>query len=111
VRSNTAVSIALALHELATNAIKHGAWSVPEGRVKISWRVTPRGDDSLFELDWSEHGGPKVSRPESQGFGSMLIANALASEREGKVILDYEPEGLRCRMSFVWGAAAERKAS
>jgi PAS domain S-box-containing protein len=111
VRSNTAVSIAMALHELATNAIKHGAWSVPEGRVKVSWRMTSREGDSLFELEWSEHGGPKAAPPETQGFGSMVIANALASEREGKVTLDYQPEGLRCRMSFVQRAAAKKKAS
>jgi PAS domain S-box-containing protein len=111
VRSNTAVSIAMAMHELATNAIKHGAWSAPAGRVKVAWRVLDRDGESLFELDWSEDGGPKVTMPESEGFGTMLIANALASERNGAVALNYEPEGLQCRMSFALDSMAKKKAS
>jgi PAS domain S-box-containing protein len=111
VRSNTAVSIAMAVHELATNAIKHGAWSTPAGRVKIAWQLRERDGESQFELEWNEQGGPKVVKPESQGFGTMLIVNALAAERDGQVTLDYEPDGLRCRMSFALGSMAKKKAS
>lgn len=100
-RSTTAVSVALALHELATNALKHGAWKSPEGRVKVEWRFKDEALGTRVEIDWIESGGPKIEVPTRQGFGSMMITNALAQEREGKVSVDYAPEGLRCHMSFL----------
>lgn len=84
-------AIGLALHELGTNAIKYGALSA-DGNVKIVWDVV--GGDTLC-LRWTESGGPVVVAPERNGFGSLLIAELTEMSLEGKVILDFDPGGLR----------------
>ncbi|WP_018899439.1 PAS domain-containing protein [Rhizobium sp. 2MFCol3.1] len=86
-RSNT--SLSLALHELATNAVKYGALSEPQGRVDIHWSVT--GDDFVFR--WKETGGPVVVEPERRGFGTKLIQMLGASLR-GEADIDFPPDGL-----------------
>lgn len=94
-----ALSLALSVHELATNATKYGALSGEDGRVDIEWRVDdeqPVGERLLFE--WRETGGPPVNEPSSRGFGSKLVMRALASDFQGKVTLDYLPTGVVCRM-------------
>jgi PAS domain S-box-containing protein len=88
-----ALALALALHELGTNAAKYGALSREEGRVAISWRQTPEG---RLLLEWKEAGGPPVARPARRGFGSRLIEQGLASDLGGKARLAFEPDGLRC---------------
>jgi PAS domain S-box-containing protein len=95
----TAVSMALALHELCTNAIKYGALSVPSGRVTITWRIeaAPDGDRRL-RLLWAETGGPPVTMPATRGFGSRLLERGLARELNGVVELDFAPDGLQCRI-------------
>jgi PAS domain S-box-containing protein len=90
----TAVSLAMALHELCTNAVKYGALSKPEGRVSLSWE-TP---DSRLELVWAEHGGPPVSPPARRGFGTRMIQRALAADVDGKAELEFRPEGVVCRI-------------
>jgi PAS domain S-box-containing protein len=92
-----AVSLALALHELATNAAKYGALSNETGRVELQWSEE-RGDHSTFVLDWREVGGPPVQPPTHRGFGSRLIERGLAAELDGKVRMDYQPDGLRCHI-------------
>jgi PAS domain S-box-containing protein len=87
-----AVSIAMALHELGTNAIKHGALSNEAGRVDVSWRV----EDGRLHLVWRERGGPPVAPPRRRGFGARLIERGLAAELGGEVTLAFEPEGLTC---------------
>ncbi|MFG6569927.1 hybrid sensor histidine kinase/response regulator, partial [Sulfitobacter sp. 1A13679] len=68
---NKAISgLAMALHELATNAVKHGALSVPTGGIDVSWQSTA---DGALELHWKEHGGPPVTKPEHEGFGTQLL--------------------------------------
>lgn len=89
-----AVNIALALNELATNAVKYGALSVAEGRVRIAWEDEPGG----FRLEWQEEGGPEVSEPARTGFGTRLITGSLAAELEGEVEMKFEPSGLVCRV-------------
>ena len=94
-QSRAALALALALHELATNAVKYGALSVEGGRVAVTWRLTP---DGRFKLDWTEHGGPSVREPERGGFGSQLIERALAAELGGTVRLSYPANGVRCEV-------------
>jgi PAS domain S-box-containing protein len=93
-----AVTLGMALHELATNAAKYGALSAPHGRVRVAWRRT--GPDRL-RLDWVESGGPPVTPPERRGFGSELIEKVLASELHGEVRLEFPPEGVRCTMDMA----------
>lgn len=89
--ANLAVSLGMALHELATNALKHGAW-LGGGRVDIL--VTTRGQDLNFV--WHESGGPSVETPDRRGFGSRLLERGLAAEMAGEVTLDFAPGGLIC---------------
>jgi PAS domain S-box-containing protein len=93
--SKTAVSLALALHELATNAAKYGALSAPDGRVRVAWS----NDEGRLELRWEERDGPAVSPPAHRGFGTRMIERALASELGGEAHIDFEPAGVVCRLS------------
>ena len=94
----TAVSLALALHELATNAVKYGALSNQEGCVEIKWTVDPDGKSKRLRLVWRERGGPPVSPPEKRGFGSRLIERSLAAEFGGEVKIEFLPEGVVCNV-------------
>ena len=91
----TAVTLALALHELATNASKYGSLSADEGRIDVSWTE----QEGQFDLLWRESGGPRVREPETEGFGTRLIKRGLAAELHGSVDLDFQPDGLVCRIS------------
>jgi two-component sensor histidine kinase len=93
------LSLALALHELATNATKYGALSVSDGSVDITWDVTRGPDCRMLRFCWREAGGPVVSPPTRRGFGSRLIESTLASDFGNSVAMDYAPSGLVC--SFV----------
>lgn len=90
----TAVSIALALHELSTNAIKYGALSEPGGRIRIRWETYSDQERLRFRLVWTERGGPPVRPPQSRGFGSRMIEHGLASDLGGTAALSFEPEGV-----------------
>jgi PAS domain S-box-containing protein len=90
--SKSAMALALALHELATNAAKYGALSAPEGQVSLTWTVGAE----RFTLVWRERGGPPVSAPDRQGFGARLIKRGLSQELAAEVSLDYAREGLTC---------------
>jgi len=96
----TAVSLAMALHELATNAVKYGALSNDQGWVSIDWTVQPVAAGVDLKLSWVEQGGPTVKPPERRGFGSRLIARSLGSE-QGLAQLSYPPEGARCDIAVV----------
>ena len=87
-------TVALVLHELATNAVKYGALSVTGGRVEVEWRFV--GDAK--RLEWREHGGPPAAAPTRRGFGSMMIAT-LTKSGDGSG-MTYGPEGLICRLSL-----------
>ena len=96
-----AMSLGLILHELATNAVKYGALSVPDGRVKIDWSITTENEaPPQFELRWIETGGPKVSPPSSNGFGSRLIRFAAENDLSGRADLSFRPEGLAATLNF-----------
>lgn len=95
--ADAAQNIGMALHELATNASKHGALSVPTGRVDIAWGWLPseigeRG--RRLQLQWSESGGPPVTPPKRKGFGHSVIERLTASSLHGTAKLDWRPEGL-----------------
>lgn len=98
---HTAGGIALASHELATNAIKYGALSVPEGKVGVRWWVEPHQDGERVVWLWSETGGPAVAAPEREGFGVRVIRSAVVRERESSVDLKFEPIGVQCRIDFI----------
>jgi two-component sensor histidine kinase len=95
VPSESCVPLVLALHELATNAVKHGALSAPGGRVALSW--TSNGADARAEivLEWIESGGPPVKLPTRRGLGSRLLTRQAGLD---EVNVDYDPAGLRCTM-------------
>jgi PAS domain S-box-containing protein len=101
-----AQTLALALHELTTNAAKYGALSIPGGRVTIACAVERRSPPML-RLDWVESGGPEVSPPERRGFGSTLIERGIAHELEGKATTEYPSEGLRCRIEIPMNGARQ----
>ena len=95
----TALAIAMAVHELATNAAKYGALSVPSGCVVITWAITP-GDVPRLMLRWQERGGPPVAVPTRRGFGTRLIERSLAQDIGGEVRLTYAPAGAVCVMDI-----------
>lgn len=94
------LSMALTLHELATNATKYGALSNDTGRIKISWTIGRIGDrKDALEFVWRETGGPQVSEPKSKGFGSRLISRVLAADFNGEVRINYPAEGVTCMLT------------
>jgi two-component sensor histidine kinase len=98
-----AQAIVLALHELATNATKHGALSCPGGRVRVTCRAAP-GEDSGSIIDWRETGGPPVAGPpRRRGFGIRLLERALAYDLGpgGSVVLEFDPAGVRATIRFM----------
>lgn len=94
-----ALTLAICVHELATNATKYGALSQPGGDVTIRWQVEPRHGENYFRLTWVETHGPVVTTPERRGFGSLLIEQVLADDFQGKVDVDYLPQGFRCQLT------------
>jgi two-component sensor histidine kinase/PAS domain-containing protein len=90
-----ALSLSMALHELATNATKYGALSCPEGRVSVQWAIQ-RG---MLQLDWEESGGPPVAPPTKKGFGSRLLEDLLIRDLAGHTKLIYDASGLRCSIT------------
>ncbi len=91
-----ALSIAMALHELASNAVKYGALSSGRGQVDLTWSR----DDGDLLIEWRERGGPLVEPPASRGFGSRLIERGLARELDGTVDLEFHPSGVACHIRF-----------
>jgi PAS domain S-box-containing protein len=92
-KAEASQSIGLALHELATNAVKYGALSAPQGHVTLTWS-TSGGENPRFQMRWTERGGPPVHPPKRKGFGSAVIESMLASALDGEVKLEFNPEGL-----------------
>jgi two-component sensor histidine kinase len=92
----TALAIAMALHELATNAGKYGSLSRPQGSVTLLWRIAEEPEGPKLRMVWTERGGPPVAPPTRRGFGTRLIERGLAAELGGSVKLTYAEEGLVC---------------
>ena len=89
-----AQAIAITIHELTTNAAKHGSLSVEGGHVTVSWNVQDQGGERLLCLEWCERNGPPVTPPTREGFGSRLLERVLSTHANAKVNADYRPEGL-----------------
>jgi PAS domain S-box-containing protein len=89
-----ALALAMALHELGTNAAKYGALAAEGGRVSIAWTA----DGERLRLEWRERGGPPVAEPTRRGFGSRLIERGLEADLGGAAALHFEPAGLRCEI-------------
>ena len=102
-----AISISLALHELATNAVKYGALSTPAGRVRIGWSV---GAGQVFRLEWIETGGPVVTPSDRRGFGSRLILQVLPDQLQGAAELEYRPAGIAFRLTASVDAVSDQAA-
>jgi two-component sensor histidine kinase len=92
--ASTVQNFGLALHELVTNAVKYGSLSVPEGRLDVSWLV----EENHICIEWVESGGPAVVPSERSGFGRNLLESAIGASLDGAVDLDFNPEGLTCRI-------------
>jgi two-component sensor histidine kinase len=87
----------MVIHELATNAAKYGALSVPDGRVSCRWSCT---HDGALALQWQESGGPLVEPPTRKGFGSLLVLKTLEHELGGHAHTDFAREGVRCSITL-----------
>jgi two-component sensor histidine kinase len=98
VGARAALMLALALHELATNAAKYGALSSAEGTVDIAWSITTGCGEPTVALVWRESGGPAVRPRTREGFGTRLIERALAATVGGVAALDFRPGGAVCRI-------------
>lgn len=93
-----ALSFAMALNELASNAARDGAWSRPAGRVDLHWAVEPSPDGDVLALQWIERGGPATQPPAKRGFGLRLIEQSLRAAFGRDVTLTFEPAGFACRL-------------
>jgi two-component sensor histidine kinase len=96
--------LAMALHELCTNASKYGALSSPAGRVAIEWQLSAPAD--RVQLRWIERDGPVVQAPANSGFGTRLLERGLAHELRADVKLAYPPAGLSCEIDFPLDTAS-----
>jgi PAS domain S-box-containing protein len=93
----TAQGIALALHELATNAAKHGALSSLKGKVSLTWQLQP----DILTLHWVESGGPPIKTPSARSFGMKVIKASIEQQLSGQATFDWNPKGLRCDLSIA----------
>jgi two-component sensor histidine kinase len=91
-----ALALAMALQELATNAVKYGALSNATGEINIEWTLSRSEDGLSLQLRWEESGGPPVREPSRRGFGTRLIERSLAQDLGGEVKVTFAPSGLMC---------------
>lgn len=107
----TAQSVALALHELATNAAKYGALSREGGKLRLTWTL----NNEAAELHWTESGGPPTQPPSTLGFGLSIVRASIEAQFRGGVVYDWRPDGLHCRLSIpsaqIVGAEGRRGTS
>ena len=95
--------LALAVHELATNAAKYGALSDVGGCLTVTSAFEGEGEDGVLVIDWQEAGGPPVKPPKRQGFGSRLIKKVVARALRAAVVMEYRPAGMTCRITVPKG--------
>jgi PAS domain S-box-containing protein len=100
-KPDAAQSLGLALHELATNAMKYGALSNAAGKVRISWKIAREPAEMRFYLEWRESGGPRVAAPAQKGFGHTVIERMIGQALKATIDLRYEPDGV------VWSLDTE----
>lgn len=100
VSPKAALALGVAFHELATNAVKYGAFSNKAGTVLIDWSVKSAPEGNRLVICWREESGPPVTVPSRKGFGTRVIERGLAHELEGTVLLDFRPDGVVCTIDF-----------
>lgn len=98
--SELAVPVGMALHELSTNAVRHGALSKPCGRLEVTWTVEDGSDGRMLHWTWNEHDGPPVALPTREGFGSQLLNRVLTAQVGAKVDIAFDPDGLRVHVGI-----------
>lgn len=96
-----ALTLSLLLHELVTNAAKYGALRSDQGTIAIEWRTVSPGAAPRLVLAYAEQHGPAVAAPERKGFGTRLIAESFSSPDEGSIVIEYPPDGVRCRIEMT----------
>lgn len=104
-----AVTLALCLNELLTNAAKYGALAAPGGWVELDWAIRDEAGQRVAHLSWTEHGGPAVRTPATEGFGARLLRRGLGGRPRATSELTFLPEGVRWRTAFT--LEAERSAN
>lgn len=98
--ADTAVPIGMAVHELTTNAAKHGALSVPGGQISVFWEIQDLNVGRRLAITWVERGGPRVEMPRRKGFGSTLLHRVLTQQCHAAIGINYDPEGLSCHIDI-----------
>ncbi len=93
----TALALAMAFQELATNAVKYGALSNAAGEIRLTWSLDRADERSVLHLHWQELGGPLVAPPSQRGFGTRLIERSLADDLGGEIRVDFAPTGIVCQ--------------
>lgn len=106
-----ALALGMAIHELATNAAKYGALSVPEGDVAVTWTMERHGDGEHLVLDWTEQNGPPVTAPTKLGFGTTLIERGLAHDLSGEARIEFLPGGVRASVKAVLRDDVDKRAT
>lgn len=96
--ADLAIPVGMALHELATNAVKYGSLSVPDGCLKVHWTIEHTGEGRSLRLEWLERGGPPVVPPRRKGFGSVMLERVLTVQCRARIEQHFEPVGLRFTM-------------
>jgi two-component system, chemotaxis family, CheB/CheR fusion protein len=94
------LALAMAIHELASNAAKYGALSTVSGRLEVRWTITGGTDNEILALAWTESGGPAVQPPIRRGFGTTLIERSLTHELDAEVRREFAAPGLRCTIEI-----------
>jgi two-component sensor histidine kinase len=94
------LALGIAFHELATNAVKYGAFSNEAGSILIAWTIEPKPEGNRLILQWEEKDGPPVTPPSRKGFGSRVIERGLGHELQGTVNLDYRADGVVCTINI-----------
>lgn len=92
----TALSLAMVLHELTSNAARYGALSVPQGVLTVTWRLNETGAKQMLHIEWSEDGGPPAHKPAKQGFGLKLLERGIGKELGGHSNIVFTQDGVRC---------------
>ena len=105
VNSEATLALGMVLHELATNAAKYGAFSVPEGHVDVSWSRVNDAESDRLVITWEESGGPRPNAPDRTGFGTQLIKSTIEGSLNGKTEVHWEPTGLKFVMKIMFETA------
>jgi two-component sensor histidine kinase len=93
-----ALALGMAVHELTTNAVKFGALSVPEGRIRVNWSIEAGPEAEFLILDWVETNGPVVNGKTGNGFGMTLIERGLKQDMSAEIQMEFRPTGVCARM-------------